>query len=113
MTAPASGFDQSIRGTSGPMTSSRERAHDGRKFRILTIIDEASRECLVLIVSRQLRHEDVLAALADLFMERGPPAHIRSDNGSEFIATAVQTWLGQIGVKDALHRPGLAMGERL
>ncbi|WP_309703252.1 MULTISPECIES: IS3 family transposase [unclassified Sphingomonas] len=83
-----------------------ERTHDGRKFRILTIIDEASRECLALIVSRQLRHEDVLAALADLFIERGPPAHIRSDNGSEFIATAVQTWLGQIGVKTLYIAPG-------
>jgi len=47
---------------------------------LLTIIDEASRECLALIVARQLRHEDVLAALADLFIARGPPAHIRSDN---------------------------------
>jgi putative transposase len=83
-----------------------ERTHDGRKFRILTIIDEASRECLALVVSRQLRHEDVLAALADLFVERGPPAHIRSDNGSEFIATAVQTWLGQIGVKTLYIAPG-------
>ncbi len=58
------------------------RTHEGRKFRILTIIDEASRECLALIVARQLRHEDALAALADLFVLRGPPAHIRSDNGS-------------------------------
>ena len=57
-----------------------ERTHDGRKFRILTIIDEASRECLALVVARQLKHEDVLAALAELFIERGPPAHIRSDN---------------------------------
>ena len=73
-----------------------ERTHDGRKFRILTIIDEASRECLALVVARQLKHEDVLAALAELFIERGPPAHIRSDNGSEFIAAAVQTWLRQI-----------------
>ncbi len=72
---------------------------DGRKFRILTIIDEASRESLALIVARQLKHEDVLAALADLFIVRGPPANIRSDNGSEFIATAVQSWLGRIGVK--------------
>ena len=57
-------------------------------------------------MSRQLRHEDVLAALAELFIERGPPAHIRSDNGSEFIATAVQTWLGQIGVKTLYIAPG-------
>ena len=82
------------------------RTHDGRKFRILTIIDEASRECLALIVARQLKHEDVLAALADLFISRGPPAHIRSDNGSEFIATAVQKWLGQIGVKTLYIAPG-------
>jgi transposase InsO family protein len=82
------------------------RTHDGRKFRILTIIDEASRECLALIVARQLKHEDVLAALAELFIARGPPAHIRSDNGSEFIATAVQKWLGQIGVKTLYIAPG-------
>ena len=54
------------------------RTHDGRKFRILTIIDEASRECLALIVARQLKHEDVLAALADLFISRGPPANTRT-----------------------------------
>ena len=52
------------------------RTHDGRKFRILTIIDEAGRECRALIVARQLRHEDVLAALAELFIDRGPPAHL-------------------------------------
>jgi transposase InsO family protein len=75
-------------------------------FRILTIIDEASRECLALAVARQLRHEDVLAALAELFIDRGPPAHIRSDNGGEFIATAVQKWLEQIGVKTLYITPG-------
>jgi putative transposase len=82
------------------------RTHDGRKFRILTIIDEGSRECLALIVARQLKYEDVLAALADLFIARGPPAHIRSDNGSEFIATAVQKWLAQIGVTTLYIAPG-------
>ena len=82
------------------------RTHDGRKFRILAIIDEASRECLALIIARQLNHEDVLAALAELFIERGPPAHIRSDNGSEFIATEVQKWLGKIGVKTLYITPG-------
>ena len=73
------------------------RTHDRRKFRIPTIIDEASRECLAPIVARQLKHEDVLAALADLFIACGPPANIRSDNGSAFIATAVQKWLAQVG----------------
>jgi putative transposase len=82
------------------------RTHDGHKFRILTIIDEASRECLALIVARQLKHEDVLAALADLFITRGPPANIRSDNGSEFIATAVQKWLAQVGVTTLYIAPG-------
>ncbi len=82
------------------------RTHDGRKFRILTIIDEASRECLALIVARKLKHEDVLAAFANLFISRGPLAHIGSDNGSEFIATAVQRWLGQIGVKTLYIAPG-------
>ena len=81
------------------------RTHDGRKFRIQTIADEASRECLALIVARQLRHEDVLAALADLFVARGPPANIRSDNGNEFIATAVQKWLAQVGVKTLYITP--------
>ena len=75
------------------------RTHDGRKFRILTIIDEASRECLALVVARRFRHEDVLAALAELFIARGRPANIRSDNGPEFIATAVQKWLAQVDVK--------------
>ncbi len=82
------------------------RTHDGRKFRILTIIDEASRECLALIVARKMKHQDVLAALADLFVSRGPPAHIRSDNGSEFIAKAVQEWLGRLGVKTLYIAPG-------
>jgi hypothetical protein len=53
---------------------------EGRKFRIPTIIDEASRECLALVVARKLKHQDVLAALAELFITRGPPAHIRADN---------------------------------
>ncbi len=82
------------------------RTHDGRKFQILTIIDEASRQCLALMVARQLRHEDVLAALAELFIDREPPAHIRSDNGSEFIATTVQKWLGRVGVKTLYIAPG-------
>lgn len=69
------------------------RTHDGRKFRILSIIDEASRECLALPVARRLRSEDVLAALAELFATRGPPAHIRSDNGP-----------GAAGVRSTIYR---------
>ena len=58
-----------------------------------------------LPVARRLRSEDVLAALAELFVMRGPPVHIRSDNGPEFIATAVQQWLTQIGVKTLCITP--------
>lgn len=82
------------------------RTHDGRKFRILSIIDEASRECLALPVARRLRSEDVLAALAELFVSCGPPAHVRSDNGPEFIASAVQEWLAKICVKTLYITPG-------
>lgn len=82
------------------------RTHYGRKFRILSIIDEASRECLALPMARRLRSEDVLAALAKLFVTRGPPAHIRSDNDPEFIANAVRQWLGKTGVKTLHITPG-------
>ena len=58
-----------------------------------------------MVVARKLRHEDVLAALADLFVLRGPPANIRSDNGPEFFATAVHKWLGKIGVKTLYITP--------
>jgi len=71
----------------------------GAKFRILTVIDEYTRECLALPVGRQLRSDDVLATLTDLFMTHGPPEHIRSDQGSEFIATVVKDCLGRIGVR--------------
>ena len=70
------------------------------------MIDEASLECLSLQVARKLRSNDVFAALAELFVTRGPPAHIRSDNGPEFIATAVQQWLSQIGVNTLYLTPG-------
>jgi transposase InsO family protein len=82
------------------------RTHDGRKFRILAIIDEASRECLALLVARRIRSGDVLEILAELFVTHGPPAHIRSDNGPEFIATAVKEWLAQIGVQTLYITPG-------
>jgi transposase InsO family protein len=82
------------------------RTHDGRKFRILAIIDEASRECMALLVARRIRSPDVLAILADLFVIHGPPAHIRSDNGPEFVATAVKGWLAQIGVQTLYITPG-------
>jgi transposase InsO family protein len=66
---------------------------------MLTVIDEHTKECLAIVVARRLRADDVLQALADLFVERGPPGHIRCDNGPEFAAKAVRGWLDQVGVK--------------
>ena len=82
------------------------RTHDGRAFRMLTVIDEYTRECLAILVARQLRSDDVLHLLAGLFVERGVADHIRSDNGPEFTATAVREWLGKIGVKTLFITPG-------
>ena len=75
------------------------RTHDGRAFRLLTVIDEYTRECLAIQVARQIRSDDVVQLLADLFVLRGPPEHLRSDNGPEFCAQALREWLGRIGVK--------------
>ena len=67
-----------------------ERTHDGRPLKILTVVDEDSRECLALVVARRLRATDVLETLADLVVTHGVPAHIRSDNGPEFTAELVR-----------------------
>jgi transposase InsO family protein len=77
----------------------QDRTSDGRPFRMLTIIDEYTRECLAIVVARRLTSDDVLQVLTDLFVERGPPDHIRSDNGGEFTARIVRAWLGRIGVR--------------
>jgi transposase InsO family protein len=82
------------------------RTHDGRAFRMLTVIDEFTRESLAIEVERRLRSDDVLHLLADLFVRHGPPDHIRSDNGSEFTAKAVRQWLKRIGVKTLYIEPG-------
>ena len=84
----------------------QDRTHDGRAFRMLTVIDEYTRECLAIQVDRRLRSDDVLHCIAGLFTDRGPPDHIRSDNGSEFTATAVRDWLGRVGVKTLYIEPG-------
>ena len=84
----------------------QDRTHDGRTIRMLTVIDEFTRECLAIEVARSLRHDDVLHVLADLFARHGPPDHIRSDNGSEFTAIAVREWLPRVGVKTLFIEPG-------
>jgi transposase InsO family protein len=83
-----------------------DRTRDGRKFRMLNVVDEFTRECLSIRVARKLGSADVIDLLADLFMLRGAPAFIRSDNGPEFIATAVRGWIGGVGAKTAFIEPG-------
>lgn len=83
-----------------------ERTHDGKKFRILNVIDEFTKECLVSFVARRITSQDVLFILADLFVEHGVPEHIRSDNGPEFIAKKLVKWLEEIGVRTLFIEPG-------
>lgn len=83
-----------------------ERTHDGRPFRILNIIDEYTKECLASVVRRRFRAQDVLLILADLFLKHGCPAHIRSDNGPEFVAKKLVVWLNKIEVGPLFITPG-------
>ena len=82
------------------------RTHEGRAYRTLNIIDEFTREALMIKVDRKLNSTDVIDALTDLFILRGPPAFIRSDNGPEFIAQAVRDWIAAVGSKTAYIEPG-------
>jgi transposase InsO family protein len=84
----------------------QDRTHNGVAFRILNVIDEYTRECLVAKAARRLTHKDVLEVLTDLFLERGVPVHIRSDNGSEFIAKKVRMFLSRLSVKPLFIEPG-------
>ena len=79
-----------------------DRTHDGRPLKILTIVEEYSRECLAIVVARWLRSIDVLKTLAELFVIHGVPVHIRSDYGPEFIAQSpIQRFI--IAIKDAIR----------
>jgi putative transposase len=83
-----------------------DRTHDGRKCRMLNVIDEFTRECLAIRVDRKLNSVDVLDVLSDLFILRGVPGHVRSDNGPEFVAKAVRGWIAAVGAKTAYIEPG-------
>jgi len=83
-----------------------DRTHNGVPFKILNVLDEYTRECLAVRVSRKLTSQDVLSVLMDLFIQRGIPVHIRSDNGSEFTAKKVRSWLAGIEVKLLFIAPG-------
>jgi transposase InsO family protein len=83
-----------------------DRTHDGRKYRMLNVIDEFTRECLAIRVGRKLNSVDVVDLLSDLFILRGVPGHVRSDNGPEFIAKAVRAWITAVGATTAYIEPG-------
>ena len=83
-----------------------DRTHNGRKFRMLNVIDEFTRECLAIRIDRKLKSTDVIDVLSDLFILRGVPGHIRSDNGPEFIAQAVRECIAAVGAKTAFIEPG-------
>jgi len=82
------------------------RTSEGRAFRILNILDEYTRECLGILVRRRITSQDVLEQLYWLFLVRGTPGYIRSDNGPEFTARAVRRWLQDLGVKTLFIEPG-------
>ena len=73
---------------------------------MLNIIDEFTRECLAIRIDRKLNSTDVIDVLSDLFILRGVPGHVRSDNGPEFIAKAVREWIAAVGAKTAFIEPG-------
>ena len=83
-----------------------ERTEDGRQVKILAVLDEYTRECLCTHVARSITGEGVIGVLASIMVERGVPAHIRSDNGPEFVASAVRSWLNSMGTRTLFIQPG-------
>ncbi len=83
-----------------------DRTADRRPFKILNIIDEYTRECLGILVSRRIKNQDVIDLLFHLFVFRGIPAYIHSDNGPEFTARGIRKWLARLGVKTLFIEPG-------
>jgi putative transposase len=82
------------------------RTRDRRAFRLLVIIDEYTRECLAIYVARRITSDDVLGVLAQLFVGKGVPCYLRSDNGTEFTAKVVREWLGLRPCTSSLAAPG-------
>jgi transposase InsO family protein len=82
------------------------QTHDGRKVRLMTLIDEFTRECLAIRVARRINSLGVLETMADAMLVRGIPEHIRSDNGPEMTAKIVRSWLANVGAKTLYIEPG-------
>jgi putative transposase len=80
--------------------------HDGRTLRILTQLDECTRQCLAIRAARRLGRYEVIQALADVMLYRGIPENIRSDNGPEFVAEELRKWLAKAGTGTLHIEPG-------
>ena len=78
---------------------------DGRSLRLMTLVDEFSRQCLAIMVGRRLNSMDVIETLADAMLAHGIPEHARSDNGAEMTANIVRDWLGRLGAKTLFIAP--------
>ena len=83
-----------------------DRTEDGRRVKVMPLVDEYTRECLTLEGERSIKAEGIIDTLRRLFNERGEPYYIRSDNGPEFIARAIKEWLAISGVKTLYIEPG-------
>jgi len=83
-----------------------DQTSDGRRLKFLCVVDEFTRECLALVVRRSFRAQDVIGVLAELMAQRGCPAHLRSDNGPELVAQAVQAWLKANAIGALYIAPG-------
>jgi putative transposase len=83
-----------------------DRTHNGRPLKMLTVVDEYSRESLAIEVARRLTSKDVIRVMARLMLQHGVPAHIRSDNGPEFVAKVLREWLHRLGVEALFIEPG-------
>jgi putative transposase len=104
--APVSADGLSIRSLSGRYDFVRDRTQDGRPLKLLTIVDEYTRECLAIAVRRRLRSQDVQEVLAERFLLRGCPTHIRSDNGPECIARMLRQGYERLPVVPLCIAPG-------
>ena len=82
------------------------RTRDGRAFRTLNVLDEFTRESLGIGVARKISSTDVIDVLTNMFLIRGVPAYIRSDNGPEFVAESVRRWVAAVGAQTAFIEPG-------
>lgn len=82
------------------------QTHDGRKLRLMTLIDEFTRECLAVRVARRINGLGVLETMANVMLARGVPENVRSDNGPEMTSKVVREWLAKVGAQTLYIEPG-------